>query len=81
MAMDRLGASRLAIQNRDLSCPRPDFALRGDELFYTSIKGNYSTFAPIFSVNTFKRSSYSRAVGSPGGATIRRLTDMSPRGR
>jgi hypothetical protein len=39
MAMDRLGASRLAVQDQDLSCPRPGFEPRRDELFYTSIKG------------------------------------------
>jgi hypothetical protein len=40
MAMDRLGASRLAVQIRDLSCLRTDFEPRGDELFYTSIKAH-----------------------------------------
>jgi hypothetical protein len=33
MAMDRLGASRLAVQDQDLSCPRPGFEPRRDELF------------------------------------------------
>jgi hypothetical protein len=39
-AMDHPGASRLAVQIRDLSCPRTDFELRGDELFYTLIKAH-----------------------------------------
>ena len=44
--MDRLGASRLAVQNRDLSCPRPGFEPRRDELFYTSNKATTIQRAP-----------------------------------